>query len=110
MCPMCWATALTSYATLLAVSVAVLAGTDALSVLLASALAVLGLLHRADWLAAPWWLFAVGMVLAILRVAVLAVRSHDELIVTRAWSRARRIAAGRCPSTPAPLETQNAEA
>ena len=97
MCPICWASALASFGALLVTTVLAVAASDRWTVLLAAILGIESLAHRTGVLFVPWWFLLLMTSGVIARVSYLLVHKRDQLIVVRAWERACRFAADRCP-------------
>lgn len=97
MCPMCWAAALASFATLAAMSVVMVAGNDRWCFAAALTLAIAVMLQRTGWLAAPTWCIVALSTAAAGRIVYLLIVRRDELLVCKSWSRACKFAANRCP-------------
>jgi hypothetical protein len=97
MCPICWATALASFGGIVAISLLSVAGNDMLTVALAAALGLSFLLDHFSDVTAPWYLVAALIGGIVARVVYLMVCQWKELLPTKAWLMARRIAAQRCP-------------
>ena len=99
MCPMCWAAALAAFAVLFALSAAVVAGTDGVSLTLAAVAGLTGSLQRwGDNVFVPWWWYAIVCGALALRIGYLIVVDRRRLLVARVWNQARCYAAGRCPN------------
>ncbi len=97
MCPMCWATAVSTAVLFFAVSLILVAGTDLTALALSGVLGSTALLHKVDsmvWL--PWWWYvAVGAILSA-RVLYLAFLNRQRLLVVQAWQKGKEAAARRC--------------
>lgn len=98
MCPMCWAAALASFATLVAMSVVMVAGNDRWCLAAALTLAIAVMLQRTGGWAAPTWCIVALNAAAAGRLIYLLVVRSDELLVCKSWSRACKFAANRCPN------------
>jgi hypothetical protein len=98
MCPICWATALASFALLIGISVVTIAGTDRWSLASAMLLAVSSPAHLAGFYKFPWWYFVLLTVAALIRIAYLMYCKRERLLVVRAWQRSCQLAAKRCPN------------
>lgn len=101
MCPMCWATALASFALFFVVSVVVVAGTDLSVIMVALILGGSAICHKMDgliWL--PWWWYASVAALLLLRVGYLVFLNRQNLLIVKAWEKAKAHAKGRCPTKP----------
>jgi hypothetical protein len=96
MCPVCWATALASFAGLFAVSIVAIVGTDRYILPVAFLLIVLTMLHSSV-LVVPWWSFALPMGFIASRLATVMIHAPDKLLVHKLWKRAQRVAKQSCP-------------
>lgn len=97
MCPICWTTALASFSVLVIVSAIAAVGTDRWSQIAIVGLAALVGLHQASMIQASWWSFILVMALVAARAAWLVIRTPEELIAVRLWTRSLEIAKRRCP-------------
>jgi hypothetical protein len=74
------------------------AATDAWTLAIATFVAGATYAHRTEFAFVPWWAFAMLFAAAVARIAFLLFFNRDRLLIIRAWGKACRIAAGRCPN------------
>lgn len=97
MCPVCWATAAATFATLCSVALVFAAGRDWRVRMLAGANVLLYLLNRFGSIRMPWWAYAGLMVLIFARFAAIAGVLLKNTYWQAIWCRAHAVAKSSCP-------------
>ncbi|BBO34181.1 hypothetical protein PLANPX_3793 [Lacipirellula parvula] len=101
MCPMCWATALATFACFFGISLVLVAGSDLFVLVIAGVLSGTALLHKLEetvWL--PWWWYVVVASILTLRVLYIGFVHRDRLLVVHAWNKAKAVSRSRCKTVP----------
>ncbi|UUO04372.1 hypothetical protein M4951_13310 [Blastopirellula sp. J2-11] len=101
MCPICWATALATFGSLLSFSLLAIAGTDRIAATLALLTAAVGGAHYWELVTLGWAWFIVLITLALLRVVYLLLARRRELLLFQIWGCAVVAAKNACPYRPA---------
>lgn len=96
MCPICWTTALASFAVLIIVSALATVGTDKWCLRLIALLLLLITLRSIGLIQAAWWCFVPAITATTLRAAWLMATNSDQFVVTRLWKKAVSIAGRQC--------------
>ena len=109
MCPICWTTAMASFAVLITVSALVTIGSDKWCLLLTPLLMLLVMLHRIGAIQTAWWCFASLIMAIAIRVLWILVKHPDQTLIMSVWKRAVAIASNRCSRSAAegPLPLSN---
>lgn len=97
MCPLCWTTALTFFTFVISLTTVTLVGTDRGVQFVIAGLAIAGALQKLGIAAVPWWLWAFGCLVLLLRAGWVCWQAPQDQLIVKAWHKALLVTKASCP-------------